>query len=179
LESASSESPAIPPSILVPERVEPGQPESSNVPPVRESTSISRDLGEAFSGSNLAASFRRPEQTRFVSNPDFGPPPTNRNINPPLAEFDKTLFTVGRQKALDAMEEDVRKEFEKVDWKLLYDLREMDLLEKQAENRGGWGRLSWEEFEHIIKGENASPLSEGSRRAMMDFLGSWIEFCIP
>jgi hypothetical protein len=96
-----------------------------------------------------------------------------------LAEFEKSHFMVARQQALEAMPEDLQKEFTEVGWKALYELREMEALEKQAEARGGWGRLSWEEFEQAIKGEDALPLTEPSKRAMMDFLGSWIEFCIP
>ncbi|KAM0335525.1 hypothetical protein ACHAQA_000573 [Verticillium albo-atrum] len=50
--------------------------------------------------------------------------------------------------------------------------KRLDVAEKEAEERGGWGKLSFEEFEDIYKShENA-----GNR---LDYLGSWVDFCIP
>ncbi|KAK3341294.1 hypothetical protein B0T25DRAFT_337026 [Lasiosphaeria hispida] len=51
-------------------------------------------------------------------------------------------------------------------WKFL------DQAEEQAKERGGWGRLNFEEFERIYNTEG----SDGSR---LDYLGTWIDFCIP
>jgi hypothetical protein len=45
---------------------------------------------------------------------------------------------------------------------------------KAAEKRGGWGRLNFEEFEERVK----AFVKEGKGN-QMDYLGSWIEFCIP
>ncbi|KAK4228528.1 protein ref(2)P [Podospora fimiseda] len=56
--------------------------------------------------------------------------------------------------------------------KTLIQWKKLDLAEKEAKERGGWGRLSYEEFERIYKEEEAS----GSR---LDYLGTWIDFCIP
>ncbi|KAK4195836.1 hypothetical protein QBC40DRAFT_15568 [Triangularia verruculosa] len=53
-----------------------------------------------------------------------------------------------------------------VEWKRL------DVAEQESKKRGGWGRLNYEEFEHIYKEEEAN----GSR---LDYLGTWIDFCIP
>ncbi|KAK6215188.1 hypothetical protein QIS74_08207 [Colletotrichum tabaci] len=54
----------------------------------------------------------------------------------------------------------------------LLEWKRLDLAEKQAADRGGWGKLSFEEFEEIYKNqENA-----GNR---LDYLGSWVDFCIP
>ncbi|KAK3987013.1 hypothetical protein QBC44DRAFT_129269 [Cladorrhinum sp. PSN332] len=50
--------------------------------------------------------------------------------------------------------------------------KKLDLAEKEAKERGGWGRLNYVEFERIYKDEEAS----GSR---LDYLGTWIDFCIP
>lgn len=74
---------------------------------------------------------------------------------------------------------DEQKEFNRVDWKVLYELRYLEAVETQAQARGGWGRLSLEEFEKILKREDAAGVGGNGRRAMMDYLGSWIEFCIP
>ncbi|KAK4153248.1 hypothetical protein C8A00DRAFT_43812 [Chaetomidium leptoderma] len=53
-----------------------------------------------------------------------------------------------------------------VNWKRL------DLAEEEAKARGGWGRLSYDEFERIYKAAEA-------RGARLDYLGTWIDFCIP
>ncbi|KAK3383056.1 hypothetical protein B0T24DRAFT_516541 [Lasiosphaeria ovina] len=50
--------------------------------------------------------------------------------------------------------------------------KRLDLAEEEAKKRGGWGRLSYEEFEKIYAHEEAS----GVR---LDYLGTWIDFCIP
>ncbi|KAJ9151814.1 EF hand domain-containing protein [Pleurostoma richardsiae] len=53
-----------------------------------------------------------------------------------------------------------------VEWKRL------DVAEQEAMAQGGWGRLSYEEFESIYQREET-----GSNR--LDYLGTWIDFCIP
>lgn len=52
-------------------------------------------------------------------------------------------------------------------WKINKDI-------KEAEKRGGWGKLNFEEFETRVK----TFIKEGKGN-QMDYLGSWIEFCIP
>lgn len=109
-----------------------------------------------------------------------------------------------KRAALDDMsfilpeEQHIRAELEAVDWMLLFGLWELERIELEAKERGGWGRLSWAEFEKVIKGKLPSngkgkgvdEDGEGEdgeeaeeererRRVMMDYLGSWIEFCIP
>ncbi|KAI3322645.1 hypothetical protein HD806DRAFT_498901 [Xylariaceae sp. AK1471] len=54
-------------------------------------------------------------------------------------------------------------------WKLL------DLAEQEARDRGGWGRLSYAEFEEIYREHE---FQEGSKNRLA-YLGSWIDFCIP
>lgn len=54
---------------------------------------------------------------------------------------------------------------------LLY-WKRLDLAEDEARLRGGWGRLNYPEFERIYKAEEA-------RGKRMDFLGTWIDFCLP
>ena len=44
--------------------------------------------------------------------------------------------------------------------------------EEQAIERGGWGKLSYAEFEEIYR-------SQEYRGNRLDYLGSWIDFCIP
>ncbi len=55
-----------------------------------------------------------------------------------------------------------------------YLLWKCDKAEEQAEMRGGWGRLNFKEFEARVK----RCVKEGKGN-QMDYLGSWIEFCIP
>ncbi len=49
--------------------------------------------------------------------------------------------------------------------------KRLDLAEEEARQRGGWGKLSFEEFEAIYKDEE--------QQDRLDYLGSWIDFCIP
>lgn len=48
----------------------------------------------------------------------------------------------------------------------------LTIAEARAQERGGWGRLSFSEFEDIYKAQE----NMGNR---LDYLGSWIDFCIP
>jgi hypothetical protein len=50
--------------------------------------------------------------------------------------------------------------------------RRISLAEARAAERGGWGLLSFDEFEEIYKSQE----DLGNR---LDYLGSWIDFCIP
>jgi hypothetical protein len=50
----------------------------------------------------------------------------------------------------------------------------MDRAAKEADAQGGWGRLSFEEFQGKVK----KFVGEGKGN-QMDYLGSWIDFCIP
>ncbi|PHH77359.1 hypothetical protein CDD80_687 [Ophiocordyceps camponoti-rufipedis] len=50
--------------------------------------------------------------------------------------------------------------------------KQLDEAEVKAAARGGWGRLSFDEFEAIYKNQE----DQGNR---LDYLGSWIDFCIP
>ena len=54
----------------------------------------------------------------------------------------------------------------------LINWKRLDLAEEEAKVRGGWGRLNLEEFEGIYRAAE----SQGSR---LDYLGTWIDFCIP
>ncbi|CAN8101545.1 unnamed protein product [Discula destructiva] len=53
-----------------------------------------------------------------------------------------------------------------VEWKAL------DKAEAEAKARGGWGRLSVAEFKDIWHREESGP-------HRLDYLGTWIDFCIP
>jgi Ca2+-binding EF-hand superfamily protein len=55
---------------------------------------------------------------------------------------------------------------------MLHHWKRLSLAEAQAIKRGGWGKLSFDEFEAIYKSQE----HQGNR---LDYLGSWIDFCIP
>ncbi|EXA47127.1 hypothetical protein NW761_005776 [Fusarium oxysporum] len=73
-------------------------------------------------------------------------------------------------------EDDVPKEEDDIDSAPTSDMlrhwKRLSLAEAQAIKRGGWGKLSFDEFESIYKSQE----HQGNR---LDYLGSWIDFCIP
>ena len=60
------------------------------------------------------------------------------------------------------------------DREYLFKLWKCDQAEQEKEARGGWGRLDFEEFESVVR-----RFKREERGNQMDYLGSWIEFCIP
>ncbi|KAH7155737.1 hypothetical protein B0J13DRAFT_546265 [Dactylonectria estremocensis] len=50
--------------------------------------------------------------------------------------------------------------------------KRLNIAEEKATKRRGWGKLSFDEFEAIYKGQE----QQGNR---LEYLGSWIDFCIP
>jgi hypothetical protein len=54
----------------------------------------------------------------------------------------------------------------------LIEWKRIDAAEQEAVARGGWGRLSYAEFAEIYHAEE-------QRHNRLDYLGSWIDFCIP
>jgi hypothetical protein len=59
-----------------------------------------------------------------------------------------------------------------VRWCTLVKWNKLNRAVAEAEERGGFGKISFEEFEKIHKKQEAM----GNR---LDYLGSWIDFCIP
>lgn len=54
----------------------------------------------------------------------------------------------------------------------LIEWKKLDAAEKEAKERGGWGRLNLQEFRDIWHREESGP-------HRLDYLGTWIDFCIP
>lgn len=54
----------------------------------------------------------------------------------------------------------------------LVEWKELDKAEAEAKERGGWGKLSLSEFKDIWREEASGP-------QRLDYLGTWIDFCIP
>jgi hypothetical protein len=55
---------------------------------------------------------------------------------------------------------------------VLLEWRRHDAAEKEAKARGGWGRLDLAEFKDIWHREESGP-------HRLDYMGTWIDFCIP
>ncbi|KAH6657903.1 hypothetical protein BKA67DRAFT_556698 [Truncatella angustata] len=64
---------------------------------------------------------------------------------------------------------------ENISQETLAEWKRLDLAEEEAKQRGGWGKLSYDEFEQIYKEHEF----QDSSRNRLDYLGSWIDFCIP
>lgn len=54
----------------------------------------------------------------------------------------------------------------------LVEWKKLDAAEREAKERGGWGRLNLQEFKDIWHREESGP-------HRLDYLGTWIDFCIP
>ncbi|KAI6246752.1 hypothetical protein HI914_04759 [Erysiphe necator] len=86
----------------------------------------------------------------------------------------------GDQVTKDQEQEDNGEHISKL---LLFKLWASNQWIREAERRGGWGKISYKEFERKVKGEmekdknKVQYLERNTPR--MDYLGSWIEFCIP
>lgn len=64
---------------------------------------------------------------------------------------------------------------ERVPHSTLVTWKRLDLAEQEARQRGGWGRLTYDEFEEIFREHEFAD----SGRNRLDYLGIWIDFCIP
>ncbi|KZL85098.1 ef hand domain-containing protein [Colletotrichum incanum] len=114
--------------------------------------------------------YRDPTMPQFRPNSEATIIPTSLDNTPSASDSSSSKDGLGSAKKKSAQSsKDSPKtipHFTLLEWKRL------DLAEKEAADRGGWGKLSFEEFEEIYKSqENA-----GNR---LDYLGSWVDFCIP
>ncbi|TWU76189.1 hypothetical protein ED733_003211 [Metarhizium rileyi] len=80
----------------------------------------------------------------------------------------KQAFKVGRRPWSPSL----KPSHEEPDAATLRSWKRLNIAEVEAANRGQWGRLSFAEFEAIYKSQE----DLGNR---LDYLGSWIDFCIP
>ncbi|KAF6823248.1 hypothetical protein CMUS01_10777 [Colletotrichum musicola] len=108
--------------------------------------------------------YRDPTMPQFRPNSDADTQPTVGDVTPPSSD----------ESAPSKVEESAKSEKIKVDVSSrdLAEWKRLDLAEKEAADRGGWGKLSFDEFEDIYKSQENS----GNR---LDYLGSWVDFCIP
>ncbi|KFY31592.1 hypothetical protein V493_00980 [Pseudogymnoascus sp. VKM F-4281 (FW-2241)] len=122
---------------------------------------------------------------------------TPKPAKTPLRDLQKELLT--EMKADATVPTEVHRSLAKWDWMALYKLREMESTEAVARTRGGWARIGWVEFEDIVRLRDAAwwakkrelveaGKAEAGRKIMkreqdvermVEYLGSWIEMCIP
>ncbi|WYZ43918.1 hypothetical protein EsH8_VII_000354 [Colletotrichum jinshuiense] len=115
--------------------------------------------------------YRDPTMPQFRPNSEATIVPVSPESTPPSSEASSSLkrelkSAMKKPKDSSKQSDQTIPHFTLLEWKRL------DLAEMEAASRGGWGKLSFDEFEEIYKSqENA-----GNR---LDYLGSWVDFCIP
>ncbi|KAK1636352.1 hypothetical protein BDP81DRAFT_450250 [Colletotrichum phormii] len=114
--------------------------------------------------------YRDPTMPQFRPNSETDEP-MSPGSTPPTSD-DSSLSTKGMKSPVQGKSSKSAKEPKTIPHFTLLEWKRLDLAEKEAADRGGWGKLSFDEFEEIYKSqENA-----GNR---LDYLGSWVDFCIP
>ncbi|KAJ0306187.1 hypothetical protein COL5a_003820 [Colletotrichum fioriniae] len=114
--------------------------------------------------------YRDPTMPQFRPNSEADEP-MSPGSTPPTSD-DSSLSTKGLKSPVQGKTSKSSKESKTIPHSTLLEWKRLDLAEKEAADRGGWGKLSFDEFEEIYKSqENA-----GNR---LDYLGSWVDFCIP
>ena len=104
---------------------------------------------------------------RGVQSQQSASPPATANATGDVGGSSKEKFLESKLAEPDT--EDHIPHSTLVTWKRL------ELAEQEARERGGWGRLNYEEFEAIYREHEF----QDSSRNRLDYLGSWIDFCIP
>ncbi|KAL2174776.1 uncharacterized protein P884DRAFT_302337 [Thermothelomyces heterothallicus CBS 202.75] len=152
-----------------------GDDDSSLPPPVPEEGSADGSSSSAEVAE--VDTYRDPTLPQFRPNSEAASRAGRTQQNPPPASSrkssakaaGKTAAGGGKKKPAAAAAAAPKRPIPRatlVNWKRL------DLAEQEAKERGGWGRLSYDEFERIYKSAEA----RGNR---LDYLGTWIDFCIP
>lgn len=114
---------------------------------------------------------RTPRFQEHITSP---PPSTHvRMITTPSRQTPVEIYV--NQKGTTVMNFDLNEtELVANDKDYMFKLWKCDQAEREKEARGGWGRLDFEEFETVVR-----RFKREERGNQMDYLGSWIEFCIP
>jgi Ca2+-binding EF-hand superfamily protein len=142
---------------IVPTPISPSSDTPQDTPPSNSSSSSYHDPTLPQFRPNSLPVFA-PRFSRFAEDlPEISPSST-RPTTPRRPELDRPLSEVDNRPPRET----------------LYQLWRADRAAKEAERRGGWGRMNFEEFESAVK----EAAKEG-RGARMDYLGSWIDLCIP
>ncbi|KFY33301.1 hypothetical protein V494_07714 [Pseudogymnoascus sp. VKM F-4513 (FW-928)] len=176
-------------------------PEPQDTPvPTTETTELPHHEGSDRSNHERSRTSKRSgkaHRSRGKNSTESSTPKPAKPLKTPLRDLQKELLT--EMKADVTVPTEVHRSLAQWDWMALYKLREMESTESDARMRGGWGRIGWAEFENIVRLRDPAwraekrELSEGSKpeagrrimkreqdvERMMEYLGSWIEMCIP
>ncbi|KAF5021236.1 hypothetical protein F66182_6726 [Fusarium sp. NRRL 66182] len=147
-------------------------PEGRNAVEIDTTVEIIHEDGTAESAPKPESEVVLPtSQERDITLPQFRPDIPDD----PVASSDDIFYPM-TQPLSDPFEGDLPKEDDEADSAPTLDMlrhwKRLSLAEAQAIKRGGWGKLSFDEFEAIYKSQE----HQGNR---LDYLGSWIDFCIP
>ncbi|KFY81138.1 hypothetical protein V499_00072 [Pseudogymnoascus sp. VKM F-103] len=186
------------PSAVSPPASNPPPPEPQDIPlPTTETSEPLRREGSDRSNHERSRTSKRgskAHRSRAKNSTESSSPKLEKT---PLRDLQKELLT--EMKADATVPTEVHRSLAKWDWMALYKLREMESTEANARTRGGWGRIGWVEFEDIVRLRDAAwrtekrelkeaGKAEAGRRIMkreqdvermVEYLGSWIEMCIP
>lgn len=133
-----------------------------------------QERAEASSSTALHLSeYRDPTLPQFrpnhISNDALGGPGGDSQ-----SKFESSFMETPAASSPKADRQRVEKETKKPSYEALYKLWEIESAEHEGKERGGLGKINFEEFEQCVK-----KLAENGKGNSMDYLGSWIEFCIP
>ncbi|KAJ6436546.1 EF hand domain-containing protein [Purpureocillium lavendulum] len=112
-----------------------------------------------------------PEEDRDPTMPQFRP---NSDATPTTPGISKTIGVSDEDRSAD--DDSEHEPYTSLENEITSDkLRRWKMIneaEAKAAQRGGWGRVSYKEFEEICKNQE----DLGNR---LDYLASWMDFCIP
>ncbi|KAL7949705.1 hypothetical protein V8C42DRAFT_311719 [Trichoderma barbatum] len=114
--------------------------------------------------------YRDPTLPQFRPNSDTSAPVSSPTSSP--KRKDKESSSKEEVKTDSVKPSAAKKVSSDPSLKTLRRWKKLNMAEQQAAERGGWGRLNFAEFEEIYKNQE----HQGNR---LDYLGSWIDFCIP
>lgn len=143
-------------------------PSEANSPPYRDPTLPQFRPNSDSSPSYSPLSAHPPEENFYPVPVEVAAPTKADEVFHPTALHAAEAVSKGKEAEVTAPE-DVTQLKDRT-----YLLWKCDKAEEEAEMRGGWGRLNFKEFEVRVK-----RCEKEGKGAQMDYLGSWIEFCIP
>ncbi|KAL6829343.1 hypothetical protein J3E69DRAFT_331075 [Trichoderma sp. SZMC 28015] len=143
--------------------------------PAGEAAEHSSDQGESETESESEPQHETEDEYRDPTLPQFRP---NSDVPVPVSQAPSSSKRKDKEPSKEetrpgsAKPSAAKKMSSEPSPKTLRRWKKLNLAEQQAAERGGWGRLNFAEFEEIYKNQE----HQGNR---LDYLGSWIDFCIP
>ena len=116
-----------------------------------------------FQPSSTPIPARTPRFQEHITSAPPSPASQNNPVDEPAQQSKSQNGTASNSDSSVAKDKDY-----------LFKLWKCDQAEREKDARGGWGRLDSEEFDAIVR-----RFKREEKGNQMDYLGSWIEFCIP